>query len=329
MKPAHAAPMSRAPALTAPIAPWTIQLTDGKGMSPVTVAQITRSISLGSNPRLARSVRTAWVDSVAVVSSGPAIRRSRIPVRCTIHSSEVSTIRSRSRFDRTASGTACAIPVTTALNVYLPTRTCAIRLLVRGFRFFGQILLHARSNRLDDFPFDRQLGPQQRVLDRLRRTPAMADRAQSVESKQRRTANLRVVHPLAQRLHDFAQRKVGELKHGMCRYLRPNRVDDQLGHPFARLEHHIADERVAYDHIALLEKHPLALDVSGEPRKLRQELMSLLGHCVALRLLLADVHQVHGRILAPHHLLGVGSPHQREFDQVLGIDIRARTRVDK
>ena len=53
-------------------------------------------MSPGSMPavRMARIEATAAID--AVVSWAAATRRSRIPVRDTIHSSEVSTIRSRS-----------------------------------------------------------------------------------------------------------------------------------------------------------------------------------------------------------------------------------------
>jgi hypothetical protein len=63
-----------------------------------------RSTSSGSIPavRIARSEATAAID--AVVSSAAATRRSRIPVRDTIHSSLVSTIRSRSLFVSTCAG---------------------------------------------------------------------------------------------------------------------------------------------------------------------------------------------------------------------------------
>ena len=58
-------------------------------------------MSSGSMPavRIARSEATAAID--AVVSWAAATRRSRMPVRDTIHSSEVSTIRSRSALVRT------------------------------------------------------------------------------------------------------------------------------------------------------------------------------------------------------------------------------------
>ncbi len=61
-------------------------------------------MSSGSMPavRIARIAATAAID--AVVSCAAATRRSRMPVRDTIHSSEVSTIRSRSALVRIWSG---------------------------------------------------------------------------------------------------------------------------------------------------------------------------------------------------------------------------------
>ena len=58
-------------------------------------------MSSGSIPavRIARRPATAPID--AVVSWAAATRRSRIPVRVRIHSSDVSTIFSRSAFVRT------------------------------------------------------------------------------------------------------------------------------------------------------------------------------------------------------------------------------------
>src|SRR5690606_38382515 len=58
----------------------------------------------------------ALSDSVPVVSCGAAMRRSRMPVRVTIHSSEVSTIRSRSALVRTCSGSPAPHPVMAAFG---------------------------------------------------------------------------------------------------------------------------------------------------------------------------------------------------------------------
>ncbi len=61
-------------------------------------------MSSGSRPAtaIARAPATAPIE--AVVSWAAATRRSRMPVRLTIHSSFVSTIRSRSALVRTALG---------------------------------------------------------------------------------------------------------------------------------------------------------------------------------------------------------------------------------
>ena len=61
-------------------------------------------MSSGTSPAvwIARSAATEAMD--AVVSVAAATRRSRMPVRETIHSSEVSTIRSRSALVRTWAG---------------------------------------------------------------------------------------------------------------------------------------------------------------------------------------------------------------------------------
>ena len=52
---------------------------------------------------MARKAATAPIE--AVVSFAAATRRSLMPVRLTIHSSLVSTIRSRSLFERICAGT--------------------------------------------------------------------------------------------------------------------------------------------------------------------------------------------------------------------------------
>lgn len=89
--------------------------------SGVEVAQITRSISAGESPASSRAAIAARVPSTEVVSSARAMWRWRMPVRWTIHSSEVSIPRSaRSVFVTTVSGRYAPQPTTTE-------RACAIR----------------------------------------------------------------------------------------------------------------------------------------------------------------------------------------------------------
>ena len=77
----------------------------GKSMSGVTVATMMASMSPGPSWRSAMSRRTASAPIVEVVSPGAPIRRSRIPVRVMIHSSEVSRLCASSALLSTRSGT--------------------------------------------------------------------------------------------------------------------------------------------------------------------------------------------------------------------------------
>ena len=74
-------------------------------MSGVTVAQMMRSMSVGARPDLAQRDFTASapMSDVALLGSF-RMRRSSMPVRVRIHSSEVSTIFSRSALVSLSSG---------------------------------------------------------------------------------------------------------------------------------------------------------------------------------------------------------------------------------
>ncbi len=68
-------------------------------------------MSAASTPALASASRAAGSAMSVSASSGAAKRRSRMPVRSTIHSSEVSTIVESSAFVITRSGTCTPRPV--------------------------------------------------------------------------------------------------------------------------------------------------------------------------------------------------------------------------
>ena len=74
-------------------------------MSGVMVATMIMSICSALTPASSIARKAAFVPRSAVNSSSAARRRSRIPVRDTIHSLEVSTIFSRSALVSTFSGT--------------------------------------------------------------------------------------------------------------------------------------------------------------------------------------------------------------------------------
>ena len=87
-----------------------MQPVEGKVRSPVTVPTMIWSSSVAFTPA-ASSARLAASEARADAGVfGSAIRRSLIPVRVVIHSSEVSTIFSRSWFVRTRSGVNEPVP---------------------------------------------------------------------------------------------------------------------------------------------------------------------------------------------------------------------------
>ena len=103
-KPEHAAEMSIAAALCAPIWLWMRQAVAGKNMSGDAVAQRIRSTSAAKTPACSSAARAAAAPRSLVCSPSPAIRRSLMPVRDVIHSSLVSTIFSISAFVMTRAG---------------------------------------------------------------------------------------------------------------------------------------------------------------------------------------------------------------------------------
>ena len=76
----------------------------GKVLSGVEVASTIRSIDWASTPAAASAARAACSAMSEVVSPSAAMWRSRMPVRCVIHSSEVSTICDSSALLRTRLG---------------------------------------------------------------------------------------------------------------------------------------------------------------------------------------------------------------------------------
>src|SRR6266850_1020512 len=114
MKPEQPAARSNAAAPVAPRLFCTMQAVAGIGMSGVTVAQTIRSTSEAGRPADWSAFSAARVANWDMYSSSRATRRSRMPVRERIQSSDVSTIFSRSRLVRILSGSDDPVPRMTA-----------------------------------------------------------------------------------------------------------------------------------------------------------------------------------------------------------------------
>src|SRR3954454_8048658 len=117
MNPLQAADMSNAGTPGSPSSAPIKQAVDGKTISGVIVPTTISSISAGVSPAASMARRAAAVPRVAVVSPSETIRRSRMPVRWTIQSSLVSTIRANSSLVRRFSGRQLPVPAMMAPKV--------------------------------------------------------------------------------------------------------------------------------------------------------------------------------------------------------------------
>ena len=108
VNPEQAAPRSNPQAVPAPILSWTRQAVLGKNMSGVVVPTTRNSMSDGVRCAWAIALRAASAARSDVATPSSAMWRSRTPVRLRIHSSDVSTIASRSLLVSTRGGTEIA-----------------------------------------------------------------------------------------------------------------------------------------------------------------------------------------------------------------------------
>ena len=104
MKPEHTACTSKAAPPVMPRPAWILTAVAGNVRSGVAVAQMMRSMSLGSMPERTRAWREAAMPRSEVSSPSSAMWRCSMPVRSLIHSSVVSTMRARSSLVMTRLG---------------------------------------------------------------------------------------------------------------------------------------------------------------------------------------------------------------------------------
>src|SRR5689334_5167422 len=107
-------------------------------------------MSFASRPAMSSALRAAFSARSLDACSGAAMRRSRMPVRSTIHSSDVSTIRDRSSFVSRRSGTYMPVPV------MVTPRTPSGRRIMIGSDLLADVLvdalLHERGDAVDRAP---------------------------------------------------------------------------------------------------------------------------------------------------------------------------------
>src|SRR5688572_22169205 len=272
--------MSSAAACEASSLRCTVQDIDGRMRSGVTVAMKMWSTSWTSRPAASSALRAASVAMSELSTPDSIMRRSRMPVRVTIHSSEVSTIFSRSAFDNTRSGRKLPVPAMVAPRVALG---------MGGSQEVEDVRVHLL--------LDEGRGRADRAADGARRRAAVADEDDAVDAEQRRAAVLGVVELLLQALEGGPHEERAELRLEVATDLLARALGNVADHGLGQLEHHVAGEAVGDDHVHLAPQDVPALDVADEVhvRRLGQQAVRLLAELVALARLLADRQETDAR----------------------------------
>src|SRR5438552_6577999 len=309
MKPEQPADRSNAAARRALRASWMMQALAGIGRSGVTVAQITKSRSAAAMPAAISASRAARVANRDIGSSSPAMRRSRIPVRVAIHSSEVSTILSRSPLVSTLSGRADPVPRITARRparlISFPRRhgQLAGRLDARLARLARRHLRHGIADAVIHVVSVKVKGHADGVLDGARRGTSVTNDRRSLHPQERHTPVLGIVDLLAKPPERRAGQEVPEPRPDRLPDLLPQEMENRLGGAFDRLQRDVADEAVADNDVGLAIEDIAPFNVADEVEgRLLQDPEGLPCDLVALGVLLADTHQPDARIRNPQGL---------------------------
>src|SRR5664280_3341131 len=318
--PEHAAAMSKHVAFLMPSAGWMIADVAGIGCSTVAVASTSSSISSGSTPASAIARLPASTAIVATLSPSLTTWRSRMPVRETIHSSEVSTILSKSLLVKIFSGRQVPKPAMRAVSA---CRSCTLDPLrcVAGAK-----LADLGFDVADDPARGVSVGEADGVPDRICARARVAHQARPAHAEQRRPPVLGVVRlALEGREHAFRQQHADRRLRRAPRLAAQQGVD-HLAQPLGDLEHDVAHETVADHHVHAAVVDVAPLDVADEVQPgIGEQAVRLDRHAVALALLLADREQADARVRHPQHRLRVEVAHDGELLQVLrfAVDVRA------
>src|SRR5437667_8211300 len=296
MKPEHPAARSKAAAPVAPRLFWTMQAVAGIGMSGVTVAQMIRSTCEAGRAAAWSAASAARVANCDMYSSSCAMRRSRIPVREMIHSSEVSTILSRSAFVSTRAGREEPVPRIIARLSPRVIETPQLDIAAG----VDPVADAAARRHSEDFVVDaivhpvphEILGHAHGVLDGPHGRPAVADDRRGPHAEKGHPPVFGVVDLLAEVAKRRARQEVTHLGQGRLGDLLLHEVQDGLRGAFDGLERDIADEPVADDHVRLAVEDIPPLDVADEvERGLLEGAERFPRDFVSLAVLLADAHQ--------------------------------------
>src|SRR3954452_4543711 len=252
MKPEHTACTSKAAPRFIPSCACTLLAVAGKVWSGVAVASTITSRSLPLIPACSSARRAAPKARSDVSSPSAAIRRSEMPVRCRIHSSEVSSRSASSLLVTIRSGRYPPQPTIWERNIMpgpspravtAPPSAAAVGLrhLIET-REFVPDLLHEPVHLEVDRDADR-IGKTKRI------GRAVALHRNSGQAEEHRAVITARVDARRQFLQGAAREQVTYPSEHRVTEGGAQRFGEQLGHPFDGLQRDVAGEPIRDDHI--------------------------------------------------------------------------------
>jgi hypothetical protein len=159
---------------------------------------------------------------------------------------------------------------------------------------------------------------------------AVGDETAAVQAQQRSSPVLAVVHPLSEAVENRLGQGVAELAAGTRRHLLPQHPQQHLAERLGALQHGVADEAVANDHVHFAIENVPPLDVADEVEAGRLEHPEdLAGELRPLPLFLADRQYADARLRHAKHRLGVEVPHDGELAQMNGLAVDVGSHVEE
>src|SRR5260221_2043752 len=314
--PVQAANTSYAAARVAPSFCCSVHAHEGRIRSGVVVARMMWSTSEASTPAIS-SARWQAINARSLEACPvAAIRRSRMRVRSTIHSSEVSTSFARSAFVSTRSGTYRPVPVIVAPRIPSGRRV--------------MIGLDLLANVFVDAPLQERGQGVDRAPERAGSARAVADEAHAVHPEERcRTVLLPVDARAEPRQGPSHEQRA---KHGqrVALDLLAHGTAEERGRALCGLQQYIAGEAVRDDDVAGPREEIAALDGADEVEVPRgfEERQHLLHELVPLALLLADREQPDTRVLVAQEVAGEAGAHVRELDEPRALHLGVGAHVE-
>src|SRR5271170_3084532 len=286
-----------------------------------------RSISEAVTPAWASAISAARVPKCDVVWPSAAIWRCRMPVRCSIHSSDVSIRPASSAFESTRLGRQAPTPRTTERSFKSVMKGGVPKGAANSRR-------RCRGGGRSDFVGlpDHFVADLDRAGEALGVRPAMTLDDDAVKAEKNAAVDASWVHLVAQGAKRVAGEPISQPRKPRLAHRVAHVLAELFGGSFGGLQRDIAGEAFGYDHIDGALAQIVALD---EPVIVEVRQFSFPEHAAgglhlfdALDFLDPHVEETDGRAFDVEQDARHCRPHDRKIDQMLSVGADRRADVE-